>query len=301
MAENNAKRVIVRVTGGIGNQFFAYAAAMRLAMVNNAELVVDHKTGYYRDLIFRNEYSLDHFCISARHARGKELLEPFERFHRLILRLRAKYQEFSQRKYIQQELPDFDPRLLDLRFSHSVILDGYWLNTGYFADIEPVIRREFRLAKQPDADNLAFADRIDGANSVAIHIRRFDQAGGLKDQNVPFEYYKKAIAVIHERIENPHFFIFSDDAPAALKSLSPLAKNLSVVDINQKKSLAHLDLFLMRKCRHFIIANSTFSWLGAWLSENPVKIVIAPDFIPPGSNGGGFLDLIPADWTKLKF
>jgi len=108
-------KIISRIFGGLGNQLFCYAAARRLALVNNAELVIDNVSGFMHDTDYQRQYQLDHFSIPCRKATSVELLEPFPRIRRYLKRRLNQRRPFAQRSYLVQEGIDFDPRLLAKR------------------------------------------------------------------------------------------------------------------------------------------------------------------------------------------
>jgi len=295
-------RVIVRIKGGLGNQLFCYAAARRLSLKNNAELVIDDVTGFKRDYQYRRKYALDKFHIKARKATADERKEPFACYRRAMAKFIARHQAFYNRRYIEQEGLDFDARLLDIKINGMVYIDGYWQSENYFMDAEDVIKQELRIISPQDIDNQETSGAIMGCNSVCIHIRRFDklvnQAGGAGN-NLTHDYYFRAVQKIKNMVTDPHFFVFSDDPDAACKMLALSECKLTYVDHNRSAEDAYADLWIMRQCKHFIIANSTFSWWGAWLANNKDKIVIVPDFKWTGIASWGFKGLIPEDWLLL--
>ena len=192
----------------------------------------------------------------------------------------------------------FDPEAY--RAPDQSYLVGYWQSEKYFSDIEHIIREEFSFKDEPDDMNKKILRQIRGANAVSVHIRRGDYVtdpGTAKVHGTcPPDYYRQALALIERKIPAPHFFIFSDDIAWVrqnLKSRSPAF----FVDHNQQRQ-DYEDLRLMSGCRHHIIANSTFSWWGAWLAANPNKIVIAPKkwFNDPTVSTH---HLIPPSWVKL--
>jgi len=119
-------KIIARIKGGLGNQLFCYAAARRLALVSNAELVIDDVTGFIRDRQYRRKYALDTFPISARRATPRERKDPIGRYRRGIAKFIAKQHPFHERNYIEQEGTDFDQRLLEFRPKGTVYIDGLW-------------------------------------------------------------------------------------------------------------------------------------------------------------------------------
>lgn len=292
-------KVVVRIKGGLGNQLFCYAAARRLALANEAELVIDTVTGFSRDILYGNHYLLDAFALSGRKATPAERLEPFERYRRGILKLWNRTKPFEDRCYLEQEQLGFDSRLLDLKLNGALYLDGLWQSEGYFIDQEERIREDLRIAPPSDDENARMAVKIDGCSAVAIHVRWFDPPDENARHNASADYYRRAIAKTDEEIEGPHYFVFSDD-PVAARAKLPLAEDRATfVDCNHGPDRAYADLWLMTHCRHFIIANSTFSWWGAWLGSFPEKMVVAPSMNLDGKTAWGFKGLLPARWIEL--
>lgn len=296
----NKKRLIVRLKGGIGNQLFCYAAARRLALTNQAELVLDHVTGFSRDHLYRRKYLLERFNIPCRKATSWERMEPFERYRRAWVKLTARRKPFEFRNYVEQEGIDFDPRLLTFKVEGTIYLDGLWQSEGYFKDVEEIIRQDLQITPPDDLQNQEMAAKIDSCNAVAIHVRWFN---GPHDQtpnhNIGHDYYKRAVKEIMDKLLNPHFFVFSDN-PEAARNMLPLTNEMiTCVDHNQHDDNACADLWLMTLCKHFIIANSTFSWWGAWLADDKSKIVITPKIELTGVTAWGFRGIIPDTWTQL--
>jgi len=269
-------KVIGRIKGGIGNQLFCYAAARRLSLINKAELIIDDVSGFIRDYQYRRHYMLDHFNISARKATPAERLEPFERYRRGVLKWISRRRPFCEREYVEQEGWDFDPRLLTLRVKGTRYLDGYWQGEGYFKDIESVIREDLRMREPTNENNRRVGDEISKCMAVSVHVRWFDLPATTETHNVSVDYYKRAIALMSERLIAPHYIVFSDRPELARTRLGLSDDEATYVNHNTREEDAWSDLWLMNQCKHFIIANSTFSWWGAWLNQNPGKIVIAP-------------------------
>jgi hypothetical protein len=291
-------KVICRIKGGLGNQLFCYAAARRLALVNNAELVIDDVSGYKRDIRFRRKYALHNFNISARKATATERLEPFERYRRGLKKWFSRRKSFLERQYVEQQGHDFDERVLDLKVNGTLYMDGYWQSDKYFEDVEQTIREDLRIIAPTDALNLRLADEIRKTNAVALHVRWFDAPGSPLNQNVSIDYYNRAIALMDEKATSPQFFIFSDDSDAAREKLSLPKKRTKFVSHNRGGDKAFADLWLMTLCRHFVTANSTFSWWGAWLGGDKEKTVICPvgNVLNPAWDSKG---QIPGNWLKL--
>ncbi|MDP8265654.1 MAG: alpha-1,2-fucosyltransferase [Candidatus Aceula meridiana] len=288
-------KIIVRVKGGLGNQLFCYAAARRLALVNSAELVIDDVTGFVRDVQYRRQYMLGRFNIAARKATPAERMEPFERYRRGIRKLLSCRIPFEKRSYVEQESIDFDARLLMLKAKGTICLDGYWQSENYFKDVGELIRQDLRIVSPEDEVNQKMAKNILACDAVAVHIRFFDNSEKLNSlNNLEKEYYFRAFYNIKKMTKNPHFFIFSDNLDAASKMIGLPEKEITCVDCNQTDDTAYADLWLMTHCKHFVIANSTFSWWGAWLAEsrNPKSVIISGNRFPSK-------DTVPSRWIVL--
>jgi len=297
-------KIIARMFGGLGNQLFIYAAARRLAQVNNAELVLDAVSGFTFDAVYRRHYQLDHFNISCRKATSEERLEPFSRLRRKILQRWNQHKPFDQRAYLVQQSIDFDPRLLQFKPEGTVYLEGYWQSERYFKDVEAIIRQDLQIIPPTDEANLNMADCIRKCTSVALHVRFFDKSQSEDMDNSLGNYYIRALDAMERMAPTAHYFVFSDQ-PEVARSQIPLPDaRITLVSHNQGDENAYADMWLMTQCQHFIIANSTFSWWAAWLREqyHAGTNVIAPkNYIDPKNNitAWGFPGLLPDRWDLL--
>lgn len=294
-------KIIARIKGGLGNQLFCYAAARRLALVNRAELVIDDVSGFVRDHEFKRQYSLDHFHIPCRKAFPSERLEPFSRLRRYVAKKVAPHQSFERRMYIEQEFDGFDERLIDLKLKRDVYLDGLWQDENYFKDVAKIIRNDLKILSPSDPENIRLGDKIRSTNAIALHVRWFDSPGSQAINNISKNYYQRAISLIEESVESPYYYLFSDNPKAAIDMLDIKGRNLIMINHNKGDENSYADLWLMTLCQHYITANSTFSWWGAWLSQNRAKIVLCPDvkieenFGIPWSMSGQ----LPDGWYKV--
>ncbi len=159
------------------------------------------------------------------------------------------------------------------------------------------IESDLNYGQHNNEENQSMLDKIKSLNAISLHVRRGDYVNlthihGLCDLN----YYKRTIDYIASRVQNPHFFVFSDDIPWVRENLK-IEYPFDVVDINDGKT-AFCDIWLMKHCQHNIIANSSFSYWGAWLNENPDKFVVAPQiwFV---ENNDSFKDIVPKGWIRL--
>ena len=175
---------------------------------------------------------------------------------------------------------------------------GGWHSEKYFLDVKQQLLKDFKFKSVEDGDNKMIIDSIKNSNSISIHIRRGDY---LTAENYAMfgevcnkGYYDKAISIINERVHDPHFFVFSNDFSWAERNLN--FANVTYVKLNSGVN-SWKDMFLMTICKHNIIANSTFSWWGAWLNLNPQKLVICPNrFL----NNDSQTDVYPDSWLKLS-
>lgn len=301
MWEGFISKVIVRIKGGIGNQLFTYSIARYISIKNNAELVIDDISGFSRDYVFNRSYQLDNFNINARMATKAERLEPLPRFRRKLLKWYNYFLPFQRRMFIYQENIEFDERMLTLKFKKRIFLEGYWQSERYFNDINNIIKKDLDITPPKDILNLSLAKSISECNSVAVHVRFFDPSSEKAASNVSESYYRKAIGEIRNRAKVEHFFIFSDNPELARKLLTLGVDESTFITHNKGDENSYADMWLMTKCKYFIIANSTFSWWGAWLSNYPGKVVIAPKTKTKynGMLSWGFEGLLPHEWIKI--
>ena len=297
--------IISRIKGGIGNQLFIYAASRRLSIKNKIDLVIDDVSGFAYDNDFKRNYQLDHFNISCRKATAIERLEPFSRIRRYIKRNLNRKLSFDKRNFIEEEGASFEDKFLRLQIKDKLYLEGYFQSENYFKDVELEIREDFKINPPIDNKNLLFLKKIKNSNSVAIHFRFFDNIVIASNKNLQnksntsINYYKDAILKMNSYLSNPHYFIFSDQPNKVTKYLPLNNDQVTIIDHNNISKMAYADLWLMSQCKHYIIAKSTFSWWGAWLSNNKEKIIIAPKI----DNNQNFFwrheSLLPKKWIKL--
>lgn len=288
--------IIVRLTGGLGNQLFQYAAARRLAQVNDAGLKLD-LSPFGRNPA--RAYALEPFNLQATIAAPQEVA--WFNGREKVRQVKRRLHNFLPRQrwtWAAQSSGYFDPTILALK--GNVYLDGAWQSEKYFQDITPVVREELTFQEEPQAANRRLSEQIQQTEAVSLHVRRGDYAADANTRRVhglcSLEYYHAAVLYLLERIPAAHFFVFSDDPGWARENLR-LDTALTIVTDNSAGK-AYEDLRLMSQCRHHIIANSSFSWWGAWLGANPGKIVIAPrqwfaEF------EYDIQDIVPAEWMLL--
>lgn len=291
--------IIVKLIGGLGNQIFQYALGRHLAMRNNTELKLDI-TGFREYKLHR--YSLSHFNIIENLATEEEVTR-FQKYKRRQGRKWFLYNKFiaDKNKYVQERQFHFDPHILAIK--GDAYLDGFWQTEKYFKDIEDFIRKEVIVKTPPSGKDAEVAREIAATASVMMHIRRGDyvsnQATNDYHGTCGPDYYRKAAALIAEKVSDPHFFIFSDDHRWVKENII-LDYPVTYVDYNNADK-NYEDLRLMSLCKHAVIANSSFGWWGAWLSQNPNKIVIGPTkwFNNPKKKSTDTSDMLPKEWLQI--
>lgn len=288
--------IIVKLQGGLGNQMFQYALGRTLSHIHNVPFSLD-ATAYAHDPL--RSYALSHFRIQERFASTEDIAR-FYRFKKKRGKMGFLYNCFfaDESRYVEERRFNFDPRILETR--DDAYVDGFWQTEKYFSPIATTIREEFTL-KMPLGDRaVSLQHEIERSEqSVAIHVRRADYVANPSTHAYHGvcgkEYYNRAIKTLSGRLPRPHLFIFSDDEAWARENLR---YPFPTTYIPREPMKDHEDLYLMSLCRNNIVANSSFSWWGAWLNENPQKIVIAPKrwVATPKLNTA---DLIPDPWIIL--
>lgn len=294
--------VITQLLGGLGNQMFQYAVARRIAEKNNAELKLDisalnnFKEGTPR------KYNLHAFDIADNFATEDEIATMKKRgdsfFSLAKKKLGLRISSYEGKSFVAEKHCHFDPEVLNL--GDNVYLQGYWQSEKYFSDIEDIIRKDFAFKISPTESNQKMMDEIKSQNLASLHIRRGDYVSDQKTNQYhgicSLDYYARGAKLIAERNQNIRFLIFSDDI-AWVKENLRLNYPMTFVDINDDEH-NYEDMRLMSLCRNNIIANSSFSWWGAWLNQNPEKIVIAPKRWFSDTNIDTS-DLIPEKWIRI--
>lgn len=286
--------VIVKLRGGLGNQLFQYAAGRRLSVVHGTTLKLD--TTSYLDGDLRR-YELGHFLIEEEFASSNEIATLIGDKNSALNKLLYATKPYYKRPVFKERRFTYDPNFL--RTIRNVYLDGYWQSEKYFRDIRSLLCQEFSLKRDPDRRNKDWAEKIVQDKSVSIHVRRGDFIADPSTHRIhgvcSVEYYREAMKFLSTIIGKPHFFIFSDDPDWAYRNLD---FGLETTVVSGKDSMAHEELWLMSLCNHNIVANSSFSWWGAWLNNNPKKIVVAPKQWVSHSDLDTS-DLVPESWIRL--
>lgn len=250
----------------------------------------------HKDVVPR-QFGLEYFNLHCEAATQEDFAKvTYPMFKSKIKNIIAKIfpEKFSINYVCERQTYVFNKHL----FSHNYFYyEGYFQHEKYFKHLREDILKSFSLSVPLDEKNQTVLNKILETNSVSIHIRRGDYVHlehvSKTHGTCSLDYYKKAVEYITKKVENPHFFIFSDDIDWVIKNFK-IEYPFMVVDFNQEKE--YFDLNLMKNCKHNIIANSSFSWWGGWLNENPQKIVIAPKKWTLKKQK---CDILPSGWVKL--
>lgn len=285
--------IIVRLMGGVGNQMFQYAAALALAERHAAVLKLDHSfLGGEQHGCTRREYALDRFAVSAEPATAEEIARFSGKgagiLNRIGMLLRSRLGSTSVCR--EHERCDI------LQAPDNVLLEGYWQSERYFHGVEERLRKEFTYKHPFSPAHAELAGRLAVINSVAVHVRRGDYLHSPVHALCDIGYYQRSLQLIEQRVPDAVPVFFSDD-PVWTRQMFGSLKNALFVESGEADD-ACADLALMSRCRHAIIANSSFSWWGAWLNSNPDKIVCAPARWFTGDNRDA-QDIVPDRWMRL--
>lgn len=288
--------LVLRLCGGLGNQLFEYAAGRALALRNRVPIWLD-TTSSFRGDPYGRSYELGAFKVNADRIAPESALG---------LGLRAellrKFIGRRERWGMQVFGRYFDPAIYNLRIARPTVINAYCQSPRYFCEIEGLVRRELEFKTTPPGLSDVTVGEIMQANSVCLHVRRLfarEVDGSIRQSVADYfgtcdiAYYRRAIrevAAVHGRLA---IFVFSDDIRWAHQNAGAFeVEGCSVKVIDDADSLR--SFYLMRLCKHFIIANSTFSWWAAWLGGFSMKTVCVPsvwnrgerrfprDLFPPG-------------------
>jgi Glycosyl transferase family 11 len=297
-------KILLLLKRGLGNQLFQYAAGLFFAKKYGATLeIIREPDNLAISFGHPRPFMLSNFCVSTPFREGT-LWDRLMCSVAPIKKPVAASARFASRTavYRQHFLEDgtFLPELSIPRSTNNLYLEGNFQAYQYAEDMEQSVRMEFRLREPAVGRNLDALEQIRAVeNSVSLHVRRGDytvRKGG--PQPLSLGYYANAMQALLERVDNPTFFVFSDDIAFTRENL-PNSGRMVFVDHNDEAN-GHEDLRLMSSCRHNIIANSTFSWWGAWLNPNPAKIVCAPQSWHNLNADVPYSDLIPPSWKPIQ-
>lgn len=294
--------VYARLQGGLGNQMFQYAAGKSLAYKKNCEFKLDIR-GFKKTHI--RAFELDNFNIDCEIAQPEELSKLLRggKLTAFATRKsgRIKPMTYKQGRLFREPHYHFSPQL----FSQTppVLIQGYWQSHKYFDEIKSELQQNFTPKKPLSGNSNDMLKRINDCEmSISVHVRRGDYAvtEDLRSTEVheTLGYYRRAIALMKDIYPNATFFAFSDDMEFTLDNLGNVTE---FVPIEGNQRAGFEDMMLMRACNHNIIANSSFSWWGAWLNNYVNKKVIAPRkwFSDKALHDYHTYDIYPDEWITL--
>jgi len=289
--------IVAEINGGIGNQLFQYASAKSLSLFHKTELKLN--VNPFGDKFMPGElrsrpFDLHHFNIPeipADNSIGNSFLK-VSFFQKILQNLKPNY----KRKIYKEPFFHFDPHFFEA--GNNIYLKGLRQSEKYFKLFETEIRTILKFKDAIVNQFYEIGKKINNENSISVHIRRGDYLAKISMEVLgllPIEYYQNAISLMKSKVNTAKLYFFSDD-------IEWVKENFNIPDaefISGSITSNHIeDLYLMSQCHHNIIANSSFSWWGAWLNNNPDKIVIAPGkWFNKGPKDTQ--DLVPPGWIKI--
>lgn len=288
---------IVKLMGGLGNQMFQYAFGKALEQECNEKVLYDNfwfnevKDTTKEGVVI--EYGLDLFPINPNFA-TKEQIEPYiskNKLKRMWLKLLGRGGKYAR----EYKNPQYNAEYLKIK--GNAYYKGYFQCPKYFENIAGEIRKDFTFPpiSFDDAFNQKWLKRFSECeNPVFIHLRRGDYKN-LAGWLLPLEYYQKAVAEIKKHVKNLTFFVFGSECDDYIKNEFDIGAPFEIIgEENARNREDWKDIVLMMHCKHAIIANSTFSWWAAWLSDTDGRTIIAP--IPFTVND----EILPDNWIRIK-
>jgi len=300
------KKIILKISEGLGNQFFMYANAFSLMKKNNLELLIDRYSGYYNKKTVYN-FILDNFNISAKYASSKYTFD--NPYKNILKKFYFFFDRFSNRKKFIFEKKDINKSTyysqLDLKNTNNFFfLDGNFETEKYFSDYREDLLNEFSIKNETQFLDNEYLNIIKNKNVISICVRqnRFSERvkNRYSDESIhksrqfvenTVEYINKAKIYFNDIIKDPFYLVWSNDFNNLDKYFN--SKNhMFVKNVNDK---IITDFYLLTQCKYFIVGPSTFNWWGAWLSVHKDKICVRPKNINPSNNS----DFWPENWVKI--
>lgn len=288
------EQFIIKFNGGLGNQMFQWAFARALEKKTGIKTIFDMS---FFEKRYARPYELDVFKLNAQFVEDFWLKLKLKIIWKLRKKLNGK--KFLGLTLYSEQHFAFDENAFKVK--PNTYIEGFFQSEKYFQDIENELRADFQFKNPPDEENQKLIEKIGATNSISLHIRRGDYVKKKRYQNLyaccSFDYYKRGVEYIQSKYPNPTLFIFSDDIEWVRENLNLPYESIYISHNTGSKS--YEDMRLMSLCKYNIIANSSFSWWGAWLNNNKEKIVVAPE---KWFNDGKIIqsDVISQSWIKLE-
>lgn len=304
--------IIIKIQAGLGNQLFQYATGRSLSIKFKTELRVD--LSFYENPQNRNvHYRLDKFNLPFTVAKDSDFIHLMNRkriplIFKILKQFGIKFYPFYKKTHLfEGDIMNFCKSKDELKRDYYV--EGWLANENYFKEFREIIVKEFNADDLLGNENIFLQHEIINSNSIAVHIRRGDYLTIPYFKTLSKEYYLSAMRQALDEIDNPIYYFFSDDITWAKEQFSIIQntrfiENNSVADTIGNAVWDIADLMLMRSCKHQIIANSSFSWWGAWLNENPLKKVYFPAHWYNDAKAQKQFktnSFIPSGWIKIQF
>ncbi len=279
-----SRYVIMKMQGGLGNQMFQYAFARHISKLTSLPIILDNRFFDDPGTATKRDFSLDVFPHEYR------ALSPGDSYE--IIKVVEPHYHFA---------PGLIEELVRLSATASLYLEGFFQSWKYLVGVEAMVRDDFQICRPYPVEMLRFRERLRAETSICLHVRRTDYI--TRKESFDFhgfrglEYIAAAVERITTRVKDPTFYIFSDDPQWCRENIHLDFPSL-VVDPKLNGPRDSHSLHLMSSCKHFVIANSSYSWWAAWLAENPDKTVIAPLqwFNDPNVNTS---DVTPPEWERI--
>lgn len=298
--------IVIKIMGGLGNQLFQYAYGKALEKGGGYSVFLDAETFFryeaYRDGITQRDFQINELkttlpILDMEHHSWRKYFYPYARNFKEYLRTGI-LSFLSRRLKIPRKIYSLEQIYLYqkkyTKYQGECYISGYFQSPGYFSSIREILLEEFQLKQESSLAYLKIKMQIDRKDSIAIHVRRGDYVD--TGVNLPWEYYRKAIGYMEEKLTGPVYYIFSDEISWVKEKLGT---GVNIVYVNEDGNMTDCEeLSLMSKCRHFIISNSSFSWWGAWLGTYQEKIVVVPAH---WTRGNEIRDVILQEWIKIEY
>jgi Glycosyl transferase family 11 len=291
--------VVAKLMGRLGNQMFQYATARSAAARVDTSVKLDTSwIDYYRGRSGPNwPYELDRFPLDVEvgHIRKYARLPAHRRLQRALQRILPRRRPLL-RVIREDSSYAFVPEVLTA--GNDVYLDGFWQCEDYFSDSEGLVRSEFAFQAPLSESGNELARQIEVGTSVSLHVRRGDYLRVRSLHALDREYYVRALQLLADELGDYQVVVFSDDLEWCKAHLK-LERPTVFVEREHVTGSALEDMHLMSLCDHHVIANSSFSWWGAWLDPRPDKIVVAPKcwFRDPDLEAGD--QRVPPSWIRI--
>ena len=264
--------IIIRMNGGLGNQLQQYALYEKLKSLDK-EVKID--ISWFQKEVgkaSKRDLELKYFPKASFEVCTELELQKVMGTRNFFKKISEKLKISEKSIYVEHQM--YDQQIFQME---NKILEGYWACEAYYTDILPVLQKKLEFPTVNNPKNIEMARKMQKCNSVSIHLRRGDYL--TKENRAMFggicteEYYDAAISYIRSVVPDARFFVFSDDPIYAKEKYGE--KQFTIIDINHGKD-SFFDIYLMSQCKHNICANSTFSFWGARLNQNPEKQMVRP-------------------------